>query len=145
MYSAGDFSAHISASDAADAASSDRVAANVAYTMSDWTVALGMQDSDAATDVDWTATVGGKIGGVSLGLGYAETNAGVDRTVMTVGMDVGAATNVEAYIADQSDRPDTGYGVDFNHSLGGGTSLRGGVASLTTGQTIADFGVRFNF
>lgn len=140
MFTAGDFSAHVSASD-----TNDRVAAFAAYTVSDWTVALGFQDSSADTDVEYTATVGGKIGPVSIGLGFAETNAGVDRTVLTAGMDVGAATNVEAYIADQSDEDDTGYGIDFNHNLGGGTSLRGGVASLTTGQTIADFGVRFNF
>ena len=70
-------------------------------------------------------------------------------------MDVGAATNVEFYYADGSN--DTlaatnglltngdSYGIDFNHDLGGGTSLRGGVAQRFDGNTYADFGVRFNF
>ena len=97
MYSMGEFTAHISASD-----TNDRIAAYGAYTFSGWTVALGLQDSTAAT-------------------------------------------NVEAYYADQSDKSDSSYGIDFNHSLGGGTSLRGGVASKFNGQTVADFGVRFNF
>ena len=140
MYSMGDFSAHISASD-----TNDRIAAYGAYTFSGWTVALGLQDSTAADDVEQTLTVGGTVGPVSLGLAYAKTNAGVDRTVLSAGMDVGAATNVEAYYADQSDKSDSSYGIDFNHSLGGGTSLRGGVASKFNGQTVADFGVRFNF
>ena len=140
MYSMGDFSAHVSASD-----TNDRVAAYGAYTFSGWTVALGMQDSSDEDDTDWTATVGGTVGSVTLGLGYAETTAGDDRTVLSAGMDVGAATNVEAYFASQSNENDDSYGIDFNHSLGGGTSLRGGVASLFSGQTRADFGVRFNF
>lgn len=140
MYSMGDFSAHIPASD-----TNDRIAAYGAYTFSGWTVALGLQDSTAATDVEQTLTVGGTVGPVLLGLAYAKTNAGVDRTVLSTGMDVGAATNVEAYYADQSDMSDSSYGIDFNHSLGGGTSLRGDVASKFNGQTVADFGVRFNF
>nr|WP_274960810.1 porin [Lentibacter algarum] len=140
MYSMGDFTAHISASD-----TNDRIAAYGAYTFSGWTVALGLQDSSAATDTEITATVGGTVGPVSLGLAYAETGANVDRFVLSAGMDVGAATNVEAYYASQSDKSDDSYGIDFNHSLGGGTSLRGGVASNFSGQTVADFGVRFNF
>ncbi|WP_273498651.1 porin [Lentibacter algarum] len=140
MYSMGDFTAHISASD-----TNDRIAAYGAYTFSGWTVALGLQDSSAATDTEITATVGGTVGPVSLGLAYAETGANVDRFVLSAGMDVGAATNVEAYYASQSNMADDSYGIDFNHSLGGGTSLRGGVASNFSGQTVADFGVRFNF
>jgi len=137
MYSMGDCSAHISASD-----TNDRIAAYGAYTFSGWTVALGLQDSSDNDDTEITATV---VGSVSLGLAYAETGANVDRFVLSAGMDVGAATNVEAYYASQSDKSDDSYGIDFNHSLGGGTSLRGGVASKFNGQTVADFGVRFNF
>ncbi|KKL76120.1 hypothetical protein LCGC14_2048100, partial [marine sediment metagenome] len=54
------------------------------------------------------------------------------------------ATDIEVYVADQ-DGSDTGYGIDFNHDLGGGTSLRGGVAKRFDGNTQADMGVRFNF
>ena len=49
MYSMGDFTAHISASD-----TNDRIAAYGAYTFSGWTVALGLQDSSAATDAEIT-------------------------------------------------------------------------------------------
>jgi outer membrane protein OmpU len=140
MYSMGDFKAHVSASD-----TNDRIAAYGAYTFSGWTVALGVQDSTDAGDTEMTATIGGTVGPVSLGLGYADNGTNGKRTVLTAGMDVGAATNVEAYYADDSLKADASYGIDFNHDLGGGTSLRGGVASKFNGQTVADFGVRFNF
>jgi len=140
MYSMGDFKAHVSASD-----KNDRIAAYGAYTFSGWTVALGVQDSTDAKDTEMTATIGGTVGPVSLGLGYADNGTSGKRTVLTAGMDVGAATNVEAYYADDSLKADASYGIDFNHDLGGGTSLRGGVASKFNGQTVADFGVRFNF
>jgi len=59
-------------------------------------------------------------------------------------------SNIEAYISDAdtifgTPTQNTGYGIDFNHDLGGGTSLRGGVAKLFAGHTVADLGVRFNF
>ncbi len=54
MYSAGDLSIHVSASD-----TSDRIAAHAAYTFSGWTVALGVQDSDNAADTEFAASVGG--------------------------------------------------------------------------------------
>ena len=140
MYSAGDLSVHVSASD-----TNNRVAAVAAYTMSGWTVALGGQDSDDTGDTELTATVGGTIGPVSVGLAYADNGTNGDKTVLTGSFAAGAATNIEAYYADDSLEADASYGVDFNHSLGGGTSLRGGVASKHSGQTVADFGVRFNF
>ena len=140
MYSAGDLSLHVSASD-----TNDRVAAVAAYSMSGWTVALGGQESDDKGDTEFTATVGGTIGPVSVGLAYADNGTNGDKTVLSGSFAAGAATNIEAYYADDSLEADASYGVDFNHSLGGGTSLRGGVASKHSGQTVADFGVRFNF
>ena len=140
MYSAGDLSVHVSASD-----TNNRVAAVAAYSMSGWTVALGGQNSDDKGDTEATATVGGTIGGVSVGLAYADNGTNGNKTVLSGSFAAGAATNIEAYYADDSLKADASYGVDFNHSLGGGTSLRGGVASKHSGQTVADFGVRFNF
>ena len=113
--------------------------------MNGWTAALGLQDSNADSDVEATLTVGGTVGPVSLGLGYSQTGDDIDRAIITAGMDVGAATNVEAYYADETDAADNSYGIDFNHDLGGGTSLRGGVVNRFDGQVRADFGVRFNF
>jgi len=140
MYSAGDLSAHVSASD-----TDNRVAAVVAYTWSGWTFAIGGQDSDNAADTEFTATAGGSFGIADVTLAYADNGTAGDRTVLAGRFDVGAATDMEVYVVDQEGAADTGYGVDFNHDLGGGTSLRGGVAKRLSGDTIADMGVRFNF
>ncbi len=140
MYSAGDLSVHVSASD-----TSDRIAAHAAYTFSGWTVALGVQDSDNVADTEFAASVGGSIGPASVTLAYADNGTAGDHIVLAGRFDVGAATNVEVYVADADAGSDTGYGIDFNHDLGGGTSLRGGVAKRLNGDTRADLGVRFNF
>ncbi|MEO0391458.1 MAG: porin [Pseudomonadota bacterium] len=144
LYSAGDFSAHISASD-----TNDRIAAHVAYTFNGWTVALGAQDSDAASDTELAFSVGGSIGSVDMTLAYADNGTAGDQVVLAGRFDVGAATNIEVYYADRSGATTAtngdGYGIDFNHDLGGGTSLRGGIAELISGETRADLGVRFNF
>ena len=144
LYSAGDLAVHVSASD-----DNDRVAGYVAYTWSGWTFAVGGQDSDRAADTEWTASAGGSFGIADVTLAYADNGTGGDRVVLAARFDVGAATDVEVYVADNSDSTDsandTGYGVDFNHDLGGGTSLRGGVVKQIDGDTVADMGVRFNF
>jgi outer membrane protein OmpU len=142
MYSAGDLSVHVSASD-----TNDRVAGYVAYTWSGWTFAVGGQDSDDAGDTEFTATAGGSFGIADVTLAYADNGTGGDRVVLAGRFDVGAATDIEVYVADNDGgtEDDTGYGIDFNHDLGGGTSLRGGVVKQFDGDTVADMGVRFNF
>lgn len=131
---------------AADAgAEGSRTAIAVAYTFGDWTVAVAAQDSDRATDTEWTATVGGSLGPVALTLAYADNGDNGDYYVLAGLIDVGAATSIEAYVADGDTLDDTSYGLGANYDLGGGTSLQGGFASLGSGQTIADLGVRFNF
>lgn len=147
LYSAGDLALHVSYSDAPDAAGNDRdrLAAYIAYTFSGWTVALGAQDSNDAGDTDVTASVGGSIGPADVFLTWADNGTNGDRIVLAGKFDVGAATNIEAYVVDDDNQPDTGYGIDFNHDLGGGTSLRGGIAKRLSGDTRADLGVRFNF
>ena len=139
MYSAGDLSVHVSASDI-----NNRVAAHVAYTWNGWTFAIGGQDSDNAGDTEFAASVGGSFGAADVTLAYADNGTNGNRTVLAGRFDVGAATNVEVYYADDSIAGD-GYGVDFNHDLGGGVSLRGGIAERIGGATVADLGVRFNF
>jgi len=141
MYSAGDFSAHISASD-----TSDRIAAHIAYTWNGWTFAIGAQDSNNAADTELSASIGGSIGPADITLAYADNGTAGDRVVLAGRFDVGAATNIEAYVATADFlAEDTSYGIDFNHSLGGGVSIRGGIAELFSGETRADLGVRFNF
>lgn len=149
LYSAGDFSAHLSASD-----TDDRIAAHIAYTWNGWTFALAAQDSDNDVDTEFAASVGGSFGIADVTLAYAKNGdeddvvAGVqggDHIVLTGRFDVGAATNIEVYVADADYFDETSYGIDFNHDMGGGTSLRGGIASLGNEDIVADLGVRFNF
>jgi len=141
LYSVGDFSAHLSASDF-----NDRVAAYLAYTFNGITLAFGYQDSNVAADVEYTLSVGGSFGVADVSLTYAENNAGADRIVLGGLFEVGAATTIEAYVAqDDSQVEDTAYGIGFNHNLGGGVSLQGGIDNALDGATYADLGVRFNF
>lgn len=138
-YSAGDFSVHASASDV-----NDRVALVGAYTFSGFTFALGLQDSSAAGDTEVTATVSGDIGPANITLAWADNGVG-DHWVLAGRFDIGAATNIEAYYADADYFAEESIGVDFNHSLGGGVSLRGGISNNSTGTTLVDLGARFNF
>ena len=149
IYSMGDFKLHVSASDV-----NDRVAAVGSYTFSGYTFALGLQDSDAAGDTEAAVSVSGNFGPAFLSFAYAQngddnniigTGGNGDHYVLAARFNVGAATDIEAYVADADYFADTSYGIDFNHDLGGGTSLRGGVAHRGNGFVRADLGVRFNF
>lgn len=153
LYSAGDLAVHVSATNPTGPAN-DRIAGHIAYTWNGWTFALGAQDSDFVGDTDWTVTVGGSFGVADVNLAYAKNgdDNGVigaggtgDHWVLSGRFDVGAATNIEAYVADADYFAETSYGVDFNHDMGGGTSLRGGISSTGADATLVDFGVRFNF
>ena len=146
MYSAGDFQAHVSYSEAnAGDPANDRLAAHVAYTWNGWQFALGGQDSDNAAATELAASVTGSFGIADVSLAYADNGTAGDAWSLTARFDVGAATNVEVYVADADAFAETSYGVDFNHDMGGGTSLRGGIAKLGNDTTRADLGVRFNF
>ena len=146
MYSMGDFSVHVSASDVAD-----RIAAHAAYKWNGWTFALGAQDSDNDYDTEYALSVAGSFGIADVSLAYAKNGdddgpgTGGDHIVLAARFDVGAATDVEVYVADADYFAETSYGIDFNHDMGGGTSLRGGVASLGNDDVRLDMGVRFNF
>lgn len=142
LYSFGDFSAHVSASD-----TDDRIAAHLAYKWNGWTFAVGAQDSDNAADTEFAVSVGGSFSIVDVTLAYADNGTAGDHIVLAGRVDVGAATNIEAYIADADQWNDTSFGIDFNHDMGGGTSLRGGVSTGGSlgDETLVDLGVRFNF
>ena len=43
------------------------------------------------------------------------------------------------------DADDETVAIGFRHSLGGGVSFRGGVGQNTSGDTVADLGLIFNF
>ena len=140
----------------------DRVAAHIAYKVSGFTFAIGGQDSNDEGDTKFAASVGGNVGMANVTLAYADNGTNGDQVTLAASFDVGAATKVQAYYADRSGatalRGDDGtvyvagteyngdsYGIGVHHDLGGGTSIRGGVARQFTGITRADVGVRFNF
>ena len=146
LYSFGDFSMHVSASDV-----NDRVAAYLAYTVAGYTFAVAGQDSNSTADTDFAVSASGTFGVADVTLAYADNGTGGNRTVLTGRFDVGAATDVEVYVAHNDRNGNAAavdgesYGIDFNHDLGGGTSLRGGVISNFNDNVVADLGVRFNF
>lgn len=140
IYSMGDFTGRLSASD-----TNDRIAGSVTYNTNGWSFSLGVQDSDNAADTEWVLGASGSFGVADVTVAWADNGTAGDQWVLAGRFDVGAATNVEAYVADADAFATTSYGVDFNHDLGGGVSLRGGVAKLGNDTTRADFGVRFNF
>lgn len=112
-----------------------------------YTVALGYQDSNLADDVEFIATVGGEVGPATVALAYAQDYADQESITISADVDVAAATSVQAYY-NHDEETATGdedsYGIGFVHDIGGGASLRGGVASLQ-GNMRADVGVLFNF
>ncbi|THH36626.1 porin [Aliishimia ponticola] len=150
IYTYGDFTVHASF-DKTDSVAGDgnldgdRAAIYGAYAWNGWTFALGLQDSDVDTDTEVTASVSGDIGPANVTLAYADNGTDGDHWVLAGRFDVGASTNIEAYVADADYFDEESYGIDFNHSLGGGTSLRGGIVKYSSGTTAADLGVRFNF
>ena len=127
------------------ARSASSTAAYVSGTFSSITVALGFQDSNVATDTEWALTVGGKIGMGTVALAYADNGTAGASITLAGDFEVGSATSVQAYVAnDESQADETAYGVGFVHDLGGGASLRGGIAD-THGTMRADMGVLFAF
>ena len=156
MYAMGDLQAHLSYSELDDTSAfalgdydkdleGERIEGYLAYTFSGWTVALGLQDSDIASDTEVALTVGGNVGVADLTFGYADNGTGGDAFAITAAFDIGAATRLTAVVLDQESYTDTVYGVGVTHDLGGGTSLRGGIQNTGGGATVADLGVRFNF
>ena len=160
IYSAGSFGVHLSYSETtaqaavaavpgnagkAAVAASKRTALAVSYNINDWTVALGYQDSAAAADVKYVLTAGGKLGSFDLGVAFAQANNGNNSATLSGAFAAGSATTVTAYIAmDEGKAEKNTYGVGVVHNLGGGASIRGGVAS-NHGSTLADLGLQFNF
>lgn len=139
MYSVGDLSLHVSTVKNKDTEYA------VSYKMGDFTVAVGGSDTKTATNVEWIASVGTKVGGIGLNIVAAQTVAGKNSMTAAASFAAGAATTVNVYAASDEGQTDkNAYGLGVVHNLGGGTSIRGGVAN-THGTNRADLGVQFNF
>jgi outer membrane protein OmpU len=142
MYSAGAVSAHLSYTDSDLGSAADRTAGYISYTMGDWTVAAGMQDSTDADEDKTVVTVGGKVGDFGVGIGYAD-NGGETKLALNGSATFGGTT-VSAYVADEESATDNPMGLGISHDLGG-ASLVGGVAKTAAGVTRADMGIKFSF
>jgi outer membrane protein OmpU len=91
-----------------------------------------------------------------VGLNYMDEDASAVGKVTTLyGSYVLGAITLKAYVADGSydtvgdidgaESLDTTYGVGADYALGGGARVSGGVEKSYTGNTVANFGVRFDF
>jgi len=145
-YSGGGLGAHLSFSNAelsSGASADERLAAYLSYAVGDWTVALGMQESDDDNDDKTVATIGGAIGSASVGLAYADNN-GVTKFAVN-GSSTFGGTTISAYVADENTAgTEIAYGLGLSHDLGG-ASLTAGVANTELGITRSDIGVSFSF
>lgn len=146
MYSGGSFAGHLSYSEpvlSSGATAEERIALYGAYTMNDWTVALGLQDSSNNANDKVVLTVGGKLGDYSVGFGIAD-NDGVQKIALNGSATFGATT-VSAYVADEDTAvADTSYGIGVSYDLGG-ASVVGGISHDAFGTDRADLGVSFSF
>ena len=155
-YSAGDFSAHLSHTMKQTGygvnGSVERTAGWVAYSFGDYSAALGVQDSNVAGDNEWVLTASGAFGPANVTLQVADNGNMIAGNTMKYGLaasfDVGAATSVSGYINHDETagvNGDENVGVGVVHDLGGGASVRGGIAELAGNRTRADLGVQFSF
>ena len=123
---------------------------HVAYTFSDWTVALGYakeKDDGGASLAGTVFTVGGTLGIVDLAFFVAQDDsiAGDNTSYGLSGaIEVGAATQITGSVSD-GDVGDTSYGLGVVHDLGGGVTILGMVGRATNRNNVADLGVKFNF
>ena len=142
IYSAGAFTGHLSYTDSDLGSDGNRVAAYGAYTMNDWTVALGVQDSDVNSEDKTVLTVGGKVGDYGVGFAAAD-NDGVQKIALNGSATFGATT-VNGFVADDESGTDTAYGLGVSYDLGG-AAVVAGVERDAVGITRADMGVSFSF
>ncbi|MFC2970040.1 porin [Acidimangrovimonas pyrenivorans] len=143
IYTAGGFTAHLSHSTLNGVSGDNQTAGFLAYTFGDWTVAVAHQTSDTAGNKKTVLTVGGKLGDFNVGLAGAD-NDGVKKYTVHGSYTMSALT-VNGYIAtEDTSGVDTSYGVGAAYDIGG-ASLIGGVAKQPTGDTRADFGIKFSF
>ena len=146
-YAGGGLAAHLSYSsdDLSNGglADDERLGAYASYTMSDWTVAIGVQESDDDDEDKTVATIGGAIGSASIGLAYAN-NDGITKFAVS-GSSTFGGTTVSAYVADENTTgTEIAYGLGVSHDLGG-ASLTAGIANTELGITRSDIGVSFSF
>ncbi|WP_296762745.1 porin [Sediminimonas sp.] len=152
-YAMGDFSAHLSHSLSQTGygvnGTQDRTGLHLAYSFGDYNAAIAFQDSDIVGDTEWALTAGGAFGPANLTLQVADNGNMMGGDTLKYGIagsfDVGAATSISGYINHDEIPNDENMGIGVVHDLGGGASIRAGVAELAGSRTRADAGVQFSF
>ncbi|CUH79338.1 Porin [Tritonibacter multivorans] len=114
-------------------------------------IVYGSRDNDADESYI-AASFNGSVGDFSYGVLVGDNSSDVDADDFDVAYglygaySVSSATDITAvFSGGGADGDDDAYGLGFKHGLGGGVSLRGGVGQNTSGNTVADLGVRFDF
>jgi outer membrane protein OmpU len=124
-----------------------------AWGTDDSIVAAGVNAGEEVGDY-WVATLSGAAGqfGYSVIVGDADDfdiagGASGDLAYgASVNYEISSATSIQAAVSGGGrDASETAYGLGFQHSLGGGVTLAGGVARDTGENTLADLGVKFSF
>jgi len=145
IYTAGAFTGHLSYSGdqlRGETTDGKRVAAYGAYTMNDWTVALGMQDSSDDNEDKTVLVVSGNVGDYGVGFAAADNNG--ETKIALNGSATFGATTVNGFIADEESGDNLAIGLGVSYDLGG-AAVVGGVEKDAAGVTRADFGVSFSF
>lgn len=118
------------------------------YSFGDYNVGVVIGE-DAGEDF-YAVSFDGSVGAFGFNVLIGQNDAGGNEDLaygFAINYDVGAATNVQFVYAGGGEdvNEDDTFGVGFIHDLGPGTTMRGMVGQNTSGNTRADFGVRFNF
>lgn len=150
-YSAGDLTVAASVSTDASGTANEEYQLGASYAFGGYTAGIAFGNEDDGTvggDVDfWAASLGGSVGDFDFSILVADYDDGVTSTAYGVSVQyaISSATQIRAVYNDNGAAVDENtYAIGFQHSLGGGVSLRGGVGE-TGGGDAADLGVVFNF
>ena len=139
-YSAGDFSVFLSHN---QDTSDDDVGVGVQAALGDFTIGLGYEDQNAANGDTVALDLAGSFGAASVALYYEDSDALGSGYGLELGYNVGDVTVNLAY-ADHDNVADAAMGIGFSYDLGGGATLKGGVADDGT-DTNWDLGVAMSF
>jgi outer membrane protein OmpU len=149
-YTAGDFTVGASYSNNKVAGAADLTEWQIgaAYDFGVAKVGFVYGNEDGVTDDFWAVGASGDIGQLSYNITIADTDAQDVAVGASIYYDVSSATTIQFHVAEgggTAPADEVAFGIGVNHSLGGGVSLRGHVGQNTSGTTVADLGVRFNF
>jgi outer membrane protein OmpU len=125
-------------------AATDEFQIGAGYDFNGTTVGAAYGDDDLVGEF-WAATVSGSFGPVGYSVIVGDADVFADLAIgASMNYEISSATSIQALVADGANDADATYGVGFKHSLGGGVTLKGGVAS-DNGNTLADLGVALSF